>query len=156
MKSLMSNELLKHIHGVMFGELYEWAGRWRTVRISKPGAAWPPPDYLENGMAEFEKTILRRYQASALETDNEFCAAAAVIQGEFLSIHPFREGNARTIKLLIDLLALQTGRPILRYDMSPEGKNRYITAAKVALNTGSSSGFETVIRDALLRAVTLS
>src|SRR5947209_8531720 len=38
--------LTRHVHGVIFGGLYAWAGRWRTVRISKPGASWPPPDFL--------------------------------------------------------------------------------------------------------------
>jgi hypothetical protein len=49
-----------------------------------------------------------------------------------LVIHPFREGNARTIKLLTDLLATQTGRPLLIYDASEEGQNRYIAAATTA------------------------
>ena len=64
--------------------------------------------------------------------DRAFCAAAGEIQGEFLVIHPFREGNARTIKLLTDLLATQTGRPLLIYEGSEEGQDRYIAAAKAA------------------------
>jgi cell filamentation protein len=149
----MSIELLRHIHLCIFGDLYEWAGRWRTVRISKPGAAWPPPDYLEQGMMEFEKKILSRYPADGLGTNDAFCHAAAQVQGEFLSIHPFREGNARTIKLMTDLLASQTGRPPLLYDASPAGKKRYIDAAKAALRKGDNSLFEPVIADALKTAL---
>ena len=37
----MSVELIRYIHELVFGELFEWAGRWRTVVISKPGAIWP-------------------------------------------------------------------------------------------------------------------
>lgn len=57
---------------------------------------------------------------------------AAEIQGEFLVIHPFREGNARTIKLATDLLAVQTGRLPLTYDQSETGTRTYIEAAKTA------------------------
>ena len=124
--SAMTCDLLKHIHACIFGDLYEWAGRWRTAWISKPGITWPAPDFLDRNMEEFEKSVLRMYPAETLQTDEDFCRAAGEIQGEFLVIHPFREGNARTIKLLTNLLAAQTGRPLLVYDQTAEGTRRYI------------------------------
>ena len=60
------------------------------------------------------------------------CAAVGEIQAEFLVIHPFRDGNARTIKLMSDLLAAQTGRPPLAYDQTEPGCDEYIEAAKTA------------------------
>lgn len=128
----MTCDLLRHIHAAIFGDLYDWAGRWRTVWISKPGITWPPPDFLDKSMAEYERTNLARWSAGAIQDDATFCQAAGEIQGEFLTIHPFREGNARTIKLLTDLLAAQTGRPLLAYDNSPSGADAYIMAAKKA------------------------
>ena len=106
-------ELLKHIHQRIFGELFDWAGRWRTLQISKPDVVWPAFQFLDKSMQEFERTVLAKYPASALASDDDFCMAVGEIQGEFLSIHPFREGNARTVKLLTDLLAAQAGRPFL-------------------------------------------
>ena len=70
---------------------------------------------------------------STLADDGRFCRAAGEIQGEFLAIHPFREGNARTIKLMTNLLAAQTGRPPLVYDQTEEGAQHYIAAASAAL-----------------------
>jgi cell filamentation protein len=82
--------------------------------------------------------------------DNDvFCAASSEIHGEFLSIHPFREGNARTIKLMNNLLAAQTGRPLLAYDMSSVGQNSYIDAARAALAKQDYKPLETIIRQAL-------
>jgi len=83
-------------------------------------------------MDEYERAILSRWPAGAIHDDATLCQAAGEIQGEFLTIHPFREGNARTIKLLTDLLAAQTGRPLLAYDNSPSGADAYIAAAKQA------------------------
>jgi cell filamentation protein len=80
-----------------------------------------------------------------------FCRAAAEIQGEFLVVHPFREGNARTIKLATNLLAAQTGRPVLKYDPSDEGRDRYIAAAAVAFRRDYHL-MEQVIRRALIEA----
>lgn len=128
----MTCELLRHIHARIFGELYEWAGRWRTVWISKPGITWPAPDFLQQNMETYEREVLGRYPPAILKSDDDFCNAAAVIQGEFLVIHPFREGNARTIKLLTDLLAAQTDRPLLKYEQSEEGQSRYVQAAGAA------------------------
>ena len=130
--TLMTCDLLRHIHHEIFGELYQWAGRWRTVWISKPGVTWPAPDFLEQNMQEFERNVLGKYPASVLPEDDAFCTALAEIQGEFLVIHPLREGNARTIKLMTDLLAAQTGRPLLAYDQTDHGQNRYIQAANRA------------------------
>ncbi len=132
MDTTMTCELLCHIHGRIFSELYEWAGRWRTVWISKPGITWPAPDFLEQNMNTFEQNVLAKYPPRMLRDDNAFCTAVGEIQGEFLVIHPFREGNARTIKLLCDLLAVQSGRPLLIYDQSEEGKDAYITATQAA------------------------
>ena len=99
------------------------------VSITKPGVMWPPPIYLDRAMEEFDRNMLRNYPAPALTDDEAFCRAAGEIQGEFLAVHPFREGNARTIKLMTDLLATQTGRPLLVYDASDEGRRHYIEAA---------------------------
>lgn len=129
----ITSELILYVHRTIFEKLYDWAGRWRTVTISKPGVTWPPPDYLDEAMQKFESEVLSRYPASALKTDDDFCRALGHIQGEFLSIHPFREGNARTIKLVTDLLCAQTDRPLLIYDDSDVGRTRYIEAAKAAI-----------------------
>lgn len=128
----MTCDLLRHIHLRIFGDLYEWAGRWRTVWISKPDITWPAPDFLDRNMQEFERSVLCKYPAGVLREDDVFCAATGEIQGEFLVIHPFREGNARTIKVLTNLLAVQTRRPLLVFDSTEEGQERYIEAAKAA------------------------
>ena len=147
----MTCDLLRHIHARIFGDLYQWAGRWRTVWIRKPGVTWPPPDFLDQNMQEFESSVLRKYPAGTLQDDAAFCAAAGEIQGEFLVIHPFREGNARTIKLATDLLAAQTGRPPLVYDSNEEGQHRYVAAAKAAFKKQYAPMAE-IIAQALSRA----
>jgi cell filamentation protein len=132
--TLLTCDLLQHVHSVIFGDLYTWAGKWRTVWISKPGTTWPAPDFLDRNMGEYERAVLRAYPAEMIRDDDRFCAAAAEIQGEFLVVHPFREGNARTIKLATDLLAAQTGRPLLAYDHSEESAAEYVEAAKAAFH----------------------
>jgi fido (protein-threonine AMPylation protein) len=68
-----------------------------------------------------------------------------------LTIHPFREGNTRTIKPLTDLLAAQTGRPLLAYDNSSRGANAYVAAAKKAFKRDRTA-LTTLIAEALERS----
>jgi cell filamentation protein len=147
----MTCDLIRHVHGRIFRELYEWAGRWRTVWISKPGVTWPAPDFIDKNMNVFEETVLRKHSPESLREEQAFHAAVGEIQGEFLVIHPFREGNARTIKLLTDLLAAQTGRPPLVYDQTEEGTRRYIEAARAAFKRDYAP-MTGIIRQALAEA----
>ena len=47
----------------------------------------------------------------------------AEVHVELVLIHPFREGNGRTSRLLVILMALQAGLPLLNFN-DIEGKNR--------------------------------
>ena len=84
LNTLLTSDLTGHFHLQIFGELYQWARRWRTVNISKPGITWPPPAFIDQNMATWERDFLRQYPASQLQEDNDFCDAVA-------QIHRFRE-----------------------------------------------------------------
>ena len=149
----ITTELIRHAHDRIFGEIFEWAGRWRTVLISKPGAIWPPPQFLDAAMKTYESETLNKTTAADLADEDDFVTFSAEMQGEFLSIHPFREGNARAIKLVNDLLAAQTDRPLLAYDQSESGRDQYIDAAKAALAHQDYRPMQQVIRQALRTAM---
>src|SRR5580704_16469617 len=149
----MTCDLVRSIHRCIFCDLYEWCGRWRTVQISKPGAIWPAAQFLDESMKTFETEVLSQYARDLLFDDEAFCSLIGEVQGEFLAVHPFREGNARTIKLVTDLMAAQTGRPVLRYDQSDEGQARYIRAASAALVKKDYSPMVEIIREALRSAM---
>jgi cell filamentation protein len=142
----------KTLHATIFGQLYEWAGRWRTVNIVKDGMKWPNAAFLEQSMQSFERDVLQTVTPRQLQSDPEFCRAAAKIHGEFIAVHPFREGNGRTARLACDLLAINTGRPILHYDRSPEGVERYIHANKLVVYRADYGLLEEVFSEALKQA----
>jgi cell filamentation protein len=147
----LSNALICEIHREIFGELFEWAGKWRASWISKGQTVWANPVHIESLMQTFEAEILQRAPLSQTIGDGEFCSIVALIQGEFLTIHPFREGNARTIKVLTDLYAVQTGRRFLIYDQTEPGQTEYINAAIAAMGRDLLP-MEAVIHGALIRS----
>ncbi len=147
----LSNALICEIHRAIFGELFEWAGKWRASWISKDQTVWANPIHIETLMQAFEAEVLQRAPLSQAISDCEFCSIVALIHGEFLTIHPFREGNARTIKVLTDLYAAQTGRRFLIYDQTEAGQTEYINAAIAAMGRDLLP-MEAVIHGALIRS----
>lgn len=145
----------KTLHAAIFSQLYEWAGRWRTVNIAKDGMKWPNAAFLEQSMQGFERDVLQTVTPHQLQSDADFCRAAAKIHGEFIAVHPFREGNGRTARLACDLLAINTGRPILRFDRSPEGVERYVHANKLVVYRAEYGLLEEVFSEALKQAQAL-
>jgi cell filamentation protein len=47
-----------------------------------------------------------------------------VIHVELIVIHPFREGNGRTARLLADLMAMQANQPSLNFSSIDQTENK--------------------------------
>jgi cell filamentation protein len=127
------------IHQLWLGGIYEWAGRYRQVDISKGNLRFTPPQYIEAQMEEFEREILRRYTPCTFIALEEVVTALAVVHAELVRIHPFREGNGRTARLLAIMMALQADLPILDFS-TIRGKQREEYFAAVRARTLRVSG----------------
>lgn len=55
----------------------------------------------------------------------------AIIHNEFNAVHPFREGNGRTIRLFIDLLLISIGHETLDYSNI---EKKYISACIMGMS----------------------
>ncbi|MBI5664716.1 MAG: Fic family protein [Nitrospirae bacterium] len=97
------------IHGEWLGDVYEWAGQYRQVNISKDGFSFAMARYVPKLMHDFENGALKKYTPCLFESDDEIVTALAVIHTELMLVHPFREGNGRAGRLLAVLMALQAG-----------------------------------------------
>lgn len=101
-------EHLKKIHHIMFGDIYEWAGKIRTVNISK-GNLFCICEYIEDQMGEIFKKLRRENYLQDCKEKSEIAKRLAYYLGEINSIHPFREGNGRTQRMFIEHLASSLG-----------------------------------------------
>ena len=117
--------LLFQIHKYFFIHLYSWAGKIRTVDISKNGMLFASVAHLAFSLKEFE-SILKLHTPDKNDTKKQIAADLAVLHCELNAIHPFREGNGRTIRLFLDLLASRAEyAPI---DWSRKTQDQYIQA----------------------------
>lgn len=102
--------LLLDLHRQLFEEIYDFAGQVRTVNISKPDS--PVPfcycDFIPSESSRIFSELARDNYLVGLEHD-EFTDKLAYYASELNALHPFREGNGRTTRLFLTLLALHAG-----------------------------------------------
>jgi len=83
---------LAAIHEYLFSDIYEFAGKIRTVNIAKGNFRFAPVMYLEASLENIEKMP----QSTFDEIVEKYV--------EMNIAHPFREGNGRSTRIWLDLL----------------------------------------------------
>lgn len=122
-------------HKLWLGDIYEWAGQYRSVNITKGTFPFAAASQLPRLMREFETGPLRKYTPCLFNAAEEQASALAIVHAEFVLIHPFRDGNGRCARLLAVLMGLQAGLPVLDFTGIRGGeRTRYIAAVHAALD----------------------
>jgi len=125
-------------HRGWLGEIYEWAGNYRTVTMSKGGFPFAAVPQLPALMNNFDKQFLQKYTPCNRTKRDALVEAMAICHVEYIIIHPFREGNGRLGRLLATVMALQAGMPVLDFEVIEKDKDRYIKA----IHAGHSGDYE--------------
>ncbi|TQJ94708.1 Fic/DOC family protein [Achromobacter sp. SLBN-14] len=135
---------LQQIHRRLFGDVYEWAGQLRTVDISKGTTRFANHEQIASYAPQITRPLARdqRLQGLSLEA---FSERAGHYLGELNVLHPFREGNGRSIREFIGQLARDAG-----YGIDWQGIRREeMTQASIAAYQGDSSQMASLIRAGL-------
>ena len=85
-------QMLAAIHKYLFDEIYEFAGEIRTVNIVKGNFRFAPVMYLHAAIENVEKMP----QSTFEEIIEKYV--------EMNIVHPFREGNGRSMRIWLDLI----------------------------------------------------
>jgi cell filamentation protein len=106
------------VHHHLFQDVYEWAGKPRTVRMSKQGSPFCFPEHIE---AQASKLFSELKAGNFFENlpQAEFAAKAAHFLAELNVIHAFREGNGRSQLSFFALLADRAGHPLALEELDP-------------------------------------
>ncbi len=115
-------------HRRWLGSVYEWAGTYRTVNMTKGDFLFAASHLIPTLMQKFDENHLRPLTACEGMHDAQLCEALALCHVELIIIHPFREGNGRLARLLATIMALQAGAPLLDFGEMERHKARYIEA----------------------------
>jgi cell filamentation protein len=108
-------ETLMDIHHHLFQDVYEWAGKIRTVEISKGGKPFFALEYFHRAFP-FIDSLIAEYRRLDKKDTPALAHKLAEILDNINYLHPFREGNGRTQREFVRLLALEKG---LTLDLNP-------------------------------------
>jgi cell filamentation protein len=100
-----SNTLLT-IHHYLFQDVYEWAGKVRTVNISKNGKPFFQGERFHIAF-QYIDSLLEQYRVIPQNNTQDLAQKLAEILDNINFLHPFREGNGRTQREFLRLLALE-------------------------------------------------
>jgi cell filamentation protein len=134
---------INNLHKLAFEDLYEFAGKYRTVNMSKGGFTFPAAMFLENSMNDFQNTILSKLSHNYSDKD-DLIKDIAHVHAELLFIHPYREGNGRTARLLANLMCFKAGFERLKFELLQDKFEDYVAAVQQA-GLGNDKKMEEII-----------
>jgi len=103
-----STQTLQNIHKEIFSEIYPWAGEFRKVDIAKGDTHFESHANISSELdALFQKSKFKNFFLN-LPLD-DFSQEAASFLVKLNTIHPFREGNGRSQRLLLTQITLNAG-----------------------------------------------
>lgn len=124
-----------YLNVTWLASIYAWAGSYRRVNVEKDGFLFAPAAEIPRLMQEFEAGPLRLFTPCKPATIASVAQAVATVHVEFVLIHPFRDGNGRTARLLATLMCLQAGLPVLSFEeFSKKNKKEYFAAIRAGLS----------------------
>lgn len=129
----ISISLVLKIHKVAFEELYEWAGRWRTVNVLVGQLTPPEPPQIIYLMYQFLDNL--NFKISISKAKEEIIETLIYAHYEYVKIHPFNNGNGRMGRILMNLVAMKFGyNPLGLYQKEGESRKIYIQSMQMADN----------------------
>jgi cell filamentation protein len=136
-KGVTGDFSMKHlcsIHKQLFQDIYTWAGKIRTVDISK-GTIFCLVQFIDSQFDDMYRRLKKENFLKDITDKKEMSVRLAYYLGELNMIHPFREGNGRTQRIYIEQLCLNNGR--FEIDFTEVTKDEMIAASVKSANASN-------------------
>lgn len=129
---LLTDPMIRRLHREMFGEVWAWAGKYRTSNTNI-GVEWP---YIQMRV----RNLVDDVRAQTADPENLPWSADEVairFHHRLVSIHPFPNGNGRHARLAADILIESLRGPVFtwgRQSLSEDNDARvmYLEALRIA------------------------
>ncbi|SBS64265.1 Fic family protein [Vibrio atlanticus] len=137
-KSLGESIFIK-CHTELFGGIYDWGGKYRNDEVVISARNFPTmhPDEVPGQMKSFCSDFASQY-LSKVKNDKEKLIDALVFAHERLAwIHPFSDGNGRTIRLYLEIVARTRGFEFNLMKAISKNKRYYHYAVRSCVREGN-------------------
>jgi Fic-DOC domain mobile mystery protein B len=128
-RDLLNEKFIQDLHKRMLGDVWRWAGKFRTSQRNIGMDYWLIPVELRQLLQDCQAWIeFGTYPADEI---------AVRLHHRLVLIHPFPNGNGRHARLMADLLAIQLGRERFSWGRDSlrnagDVRARYIEALRAA------------------------
>jgi len=132
------------VHAIVLADIDPAAGRFRSERVLIAGSHFVPP-----GSQKFPDLIPRMLELANRQGIDPVVQAAE-IHYNLAAVHPFRDGNGRTARLMMNYLLLRQGFPLTIIEVGQRAE--YLSALDEA-NTGQWGRFALFIANSVERSI---
>lgn len=139
---------IREWHRSWLGNVYEWAGRERSVNMAKGDFHFAVASRIPRLLEELDSKYLSKLTPCEGFSENQLVGAIATIHVELILIHPFREGNGRLARLLAGVMALQAGWPEPDFSSWDADKDKYFLSIQAGIS-GDYQPMKALVRQAL-------
>ena len=107
------------IHKFLFEDIYPFAGLFRNENIAKGNFSFAEWEYIEDELMKLLNQLKEENYLQNLDKDM-FIKRLSYYMAELNVLHPFREGNGRTIREFIRQLAYKNGYVLNLKNINPK------------------------------------
>jgi len=155
-KTVFDKDYFREIHRKTFNNLYDFAGKYRNVNISKGHSTFCQVRFLEQTSNEiFNNLKNNNYLKEYIDKPREiFAQKLSFYMCELIALHPFLELNGRIIRLFFDMIATYNGYEYIDYKDAlklEDGDNIFIKASIDCMICNESQMYQ-IILDGLGKA----
>lgn len=119
----VSLDTYTQIHKQLFYDIYDWAGQIRTINIEKDTTKFCEYRYIQQEGERIFDELSAEGLLSAIEDEEAFIKRLAYYYSELNMLHPFREGNGRTLRTFMSVLAMNSKGYTLAWDQMDSQEN---------------------------------
>ena len=139
-----------NLHKKTLESLYDFAGIYRNVNMSKGDSQFCLAEYLQNESARIFNALKDDNYLFNTPDKKEFAVKLAYYQGELIALHPFYEVNGRILRLFFDMLCIYNGYNTIDYtDSIANGK--YIQASIECVQYADTGKLADIIFNGLVK-----
>jgi cell filamentation protein len=110
---------LQRIHLSLFQDVYDWAGKIRTVDISRGNSRFANVRFIESAANDIFNKLARENWLKGLDAE-ALSKRLAHYLSEINALHPFREGNGRVQRIFISQLSQSASYQLDYSDLEQE------------------------------------
>lgn len=104
----LTDEFIRNVHKDMFGGIWDWAGKYRTIRLNIGFEPHQIPEQIKLLCGDF---LVWNSSTSSIPV----MEIAARLHHRLTKIHPFKDGNGRHARLMTDIFLHSRGHSLPRW-----------------------------------------